>query len=141
VFGLVQGAANKIEPGKRMLSSMTPTIALDGKGAPYMVAGAGGGPRIITAVWQTISNVVDFGMTVDAAVAAPRVHHQHLPDVVFAEGDSIDRATDEQLRAMGYTLDWSNEPAEFGEVTAIVKSAHGWDGSSDPRRGGKAMGD
>jgi gamma-glutamyltranspeptidase / glutathione hydrolase len=141
IFGLVQGEANKIEPGKRMLSSMTPTIALDAKNAPYMVAGAGGGPRIITAVWQTISNVLDFGMAVDAAVASPRVHHQHLPDVVFVEADAIDRGTGDQLSAMGYKLDWSNEAADFGEITAIVKSARGWDGSSDPRRGGKAMGD
>jgi len=141
VFGLVQGAANKIEPGKRMLSSMTPTIALDGKGATYMVAGAGGGPRIITAVWQTISNVIDFGMPLDAALAAPRVHHQHLPDAVKIEAEAIDRATDQTLRAMGYKLEWGEAPAEFAEVTAIVKTDRGWDGSSDQRRGGKAMGD
>jgi len=139
-FGLVQGTANKIEPGKRMLSSMSPTIVEDAKGNLFMLAGAGGGPRIITAVWQTISNVIDFSRHADLAVAEPRVHHQHLPDTVEVEGSSIEKADDEALRGMGYKLIWSPPPA-FGAITAIVRTPAGWDGTSDPRGGGAAIGD
>ncbi|TMQ15145.1 MAG: gamma-glutamyltransferase, partial [Deltaproteobacteria bacterium] len=140
-FGLVQGTANKIEPGKRMLSSMSPTIVEDGRGQVILLAGAGGGPRIITAVWQTISNVIDFHKTGDLAVAAPRVHHQHLPDVIFVEGGSIDKPTEEQLRAMDYRLRWGEPRRGFAAITAIVRGASGWDGTSDPRAGGAAIGD
>jgi len=140
-YGLVQGVANKIEPGKRMLSSMTPTIVEGPQGELVMVLGGQGGPRIITAVWQALSNVLDFGMPAAAAVANPRVHHQHLPDVVRVEASAIDRATEEGLRAAGHTLDWSLPPMSFGSVTLIAKSARGWDGAADPRKGGAAMGD
>ena len=141
VYGLVQGAANKIEPGKRMLSSMSPTIVEDDKGQLVMLAGAGGGPRIITAVWQTISNVIDFGQRAELAVARQRVHHQHLPDLVRVEAEAIDKSTDEALRGMGQFLEWGNSPREFGAVTAIVRTEGGWDGTADPRGGGAAMGD
>ncbi|CAN5920424.1 gamma-glutamyltransferase [soil metagenome] len=141
VFGLVQGVANKIEPGKRMLSSMSPSIVENDKGEVVLLAGAGGGPRIITAVWQTISNAIDFKKTADAAVALPRVHHQHLPDKVFVEGDSITGATDARLKSLGYTLEFNAAPREFGAVTAIERTAKGWDGAADPRGGGAAMGD
>ena len=81
MFGLVQGEANAIQPGKRPLSSMTPTIVLrDGK--LFMVVGAPGGGRIITAVLQVILNVIDFGMNVQDAVDAPRFHHQWKPDKI-----------------------------------------------------------
>jgi gamma-glutamyltranspeptidase/glutathione hydrolase len=140
-FGLVQGAANKIEPGKRMLSSMSPTIVEDPKGQVFMLAGAGGGPRIITAVWQTMSNVIDFRKAADLAIAAPRVHHQHLPDVVAVEAGAIDRQTEEQLRAMDYRLYWGEPRRGFAAITAIVRGASGWDGTSDPRAGGAAIGD
>jgi gamma-glutamyltranspeptidase/glutathione hydrolase len=140
-FGLVQGTANKIEPGKRMLSSMSPTIVEDAKGELFMLAGAGGGPRIITAVWQTISNVIDFARHADVAVAEPRVHHQHLPDVVFVEASALDKPGDEALRAMGYELSWGQSRRAFGAITAIVRTASGWDGASDPRGGGAAIGD
>ncbi|HEX4421838.1 MAG TPA: gamma-glutamyltransferase [Kofleriaceae bacterium] len=140
-FGLVQGTANKIEPGKRMLSSMSPTIVEDAKGELFMLAGAGGGPRIITAVWQTISNVIDFHQTADIAVAQPRIHHQHLPDVVHVEPSSIDQPADEALRAMGYKLQWGEPRRAFGAITAIVHTTTGWDGASDPRGGGASVGD
>jgi gamma-glutamyltranspeptidase/glutathione hydrolase len=140
-FGLVQGAANKIEPGKRMLSSMSPTIIEDTKGELFMLAGAGGGPRIITAVWQTISNVIDFARHADLAVAAPRIHHQHLPDVVSIEAEAIDRPADDALGAMGYKLHWGEPKRAFAAITAIVRSDAGWDGASDPRGGGAAIGD
>lgn len=140
-FGLVQGSINKIEPGKRMLSSMSPTIVEDDRGELVMLAGAGGGPRIITAVWQTISNVIDFGHAAAAAVAAPRVHHQHLPDVVRVEPKGIDEATGGALRARGHTLDLTQDGRRFGAVTAIVRTPTGWAGTADPRGGGGARGD
>ena len=140
-FGLVQGTANRIEPGKRMLSSMSPTIVEDARGELFMLTGAGGGPRIITAVWQTISNVIDFARHADLAVAEPRVHHQHLPDLVFVEPSALDRTGEETLRAKGYQLQWGASRRAFGAITAIVRSGVGWDGTSDPRGGGAALGD
>jgi gamma-glutamyltranspeptidase / glutathione hydrolase len=138
VFGLVQGTANKIEPGKRMLSSMSPTVILDDHGATFMVVGGQGGPRIITEVWQTLSNVIDFGMPAAAAIAAPRIHHQHLPDNVSVEDDSITKDVADQLRAAGYTL----VPGSFfGAANAIVRTKDGWQGAADPRGGGAAIGD
>ncbi len=140
-FGLVQGTANKIEPGKRMLSSMSPTIVEDAHGQIAMVVGGRGGPRIITGVWQTISNVLDFGMPIAEAIAAPRVHFQHLPDVVRLEPAALDEATDRALRERGYTTDWNLGPGEFGFTNAIVKTPSGWAGAADPRSGGGAVGD
>jgi gamma-glutamyltranspeptidase/glutathione hydrolase len=140
-FGLVQGVRNKIEPGKRMLSSMSPSIVEDGKGQLVMLAGAGGGPRITTAVWQTISNVVDHGYSAGVAVASPRVHHQHLPDLLRIEAEAIDQPTEQALKAKGHALDWGEDRRQFGAITAIVRAKAGWEGSSDPRGGGAAMGD
>ncbi|HEX4452051.1 MAG TPA: gamma-glutamyltransferase [Kofleriaceae bacterium] len=137
VFGLVQGIANKIEPGKRMLSSMSPTIVLDGKGATFMVVGGQGGPHIITEVWQTLSNVIDFGMAPAAAVAAPRVHHQHLPDEVDIEADAITSDVADKMRAAGYKLVGGG----YGAANAIVRTGDGWQGAVDPRGGGAAIGD
>src|ERR1041385_4464238 len=74
---------------------------------------AGAGPRIITPVGQTIPNVIDFPRAADLAVAEPRVHHQHLPDVISIEAGSIDKATEEQLRAMDYRLHWGEPPRGF----------------------------
>ena len=141
VYGLVQGSANKIEPGKRMLSSMSPTILEDDKGEVMMVVGGGGGPRIITEVWQALSNVIDFGMPVDAAVAAPRVHHQHLPDEVVLEDEAITKPVEDELKAAGYTLVWGKPERIYGAVTAIVRTKDGWQGAADPRGGGAAIGD
>jgi gamma-glutamyltranspeptidase / glutathione hydrolase len=104
MFGLVQGEANAIEPGKRMLSAMTPTIVLDPEGEVLMVTGARGGPRIISAVFQVISNVIDHDMDVVAAVHAPRIHHQHLPDVLYFENGGLSAAQQQRLRAMGHTV-------------------------------------
>src|SRR3546814_11908567 len=84
MFGLTGGEANAIEPGKRMLSSMTPTI-LEKDGQLFMVAGTPGGSTIMTSVFQTILNVVDFGMDMQEAVSAPRFHHQWLPAEVAVE--------------------------------------------------------
>jgi gamma-glutamyltranspeptidase/glutathione hydrolase len=140
-FGLVQGVRNKIEPGKRMLSSMTPSIVEDDQGGLVMLAGAAGGPRIITAVWQAISNVIDHGFSAGVAIAAPRLHHQHLPDVLRVEAEALDREAAEALRAMGHTLDGSQDRRAFGAANAIVRTKTGWEGAADPRGGGAAMGD
>ncbi len=141
VYGLVQGAANKVEPGKRMLSSMSPTIGEDDQGEVVIVIGGQGGSRIITEVWQAISNVLDFDMPIDASIAAPRFHHQHLPDDVVLEDEAITREVDEALRALGYTLVWSTRERIFGATQGIVRTQTGWQGAADPRSGGAAMGD
>ena len=88
LYGLVQGETNKIEPGKRPLSSMTPTIVLrDGK--PWMILGTPGGSRIITAVMLTMLNVIDYGMDLQEAVDAPRIHQQWLPEETFVEARAL----------------------------------------------------
>ena len=103
LFGLVQGKANAIAPGKRPLSSMTPTIVLkDGK--PLLVVGSPGGSRIITTVLEVIVNVIDYGMSVQQAVDAPRVHHQWLPDALAGEPAAISVDTARVLTDMGYLV-------------------------------------
>jgi gamma-glutamyltranspeptidase/glutathione hydrolase len=141
VYGLVMGTANKIEAGKRMLSSMSPTILEDDKGELFMVVGGQGGPRIITEVWQVISNVIDFGMPVADAIAAPRFHHQHLPDDISLEEDSISEATANQLESAGYKLTFGRGERIGGAANAIVRTKDGWQGAADPRGGGAAVGD
>jgi gamma-glutamyltranspeptidase / glutathione hydrolase len=103
LFGLVQGKANAIAPGKRPLSSMTPTILLkDGK--PVLVVGTPGGSRIITTVLEIIINVVDHGMALEDAVDAPRIHHQWLPDTLAAEPGALSADTVKSLTQMGYQV-------------------------------------
>ncbi len=130
-FGLVQGEANAIAPGKRMLSSMAPTIVTGPDGAVTFVAGAAGGPTIITAVFQELSNVIDFGMDIGAAVAAPRFHMQHLPDVVAYEKDGIIEPTKQRLEAMGYTL---KERGHIATAPFIGRVGAEWIGVPEPRR-------
>ncbi|HEX9709458.1 MAG TPA: gamma-glutamyltransferase, partial [Candidatus Thermoplasmatota archaeon] len=138
-FGLVQGEANAIEPGKRMLSAMTPTVVLDPEGRLFMVTGTPGGSTIITTVFQVVSNVLDHGMNVAQAVLAPRVHHQHLPDQVAYEPDGLPAEVVEALRRMGHALVERSELS--GDVQAIVVLPDGTlQGQSDPRRGGAALG-
>ena len=137
-YGLVQGAANAIAPGKRMLSAMTPTIVLDPEGALLMVLGTPGGPTIITTVAQVISNVVDHRMRLDSAVAAPRIHHQHLPDTIRYESGGLDRRTVRRLRAMDHAL--RERPSYSGEVAAIIRVGTRWVGVADPRMRGDAAG-
>ncbi len=103
LFGLVQGKANAIAPGKRPLSSMTPTIVLkDGK--PVLVVGSPGGSRIITTVLEVIVNVIDHGMTLQEAVDAPRIHHQWLPDTLAGEPFALSADTVKALKRMGYRV-------------------------------------
>jgi gamma-glutamyltranspeptidase/glutathione hydrolase len=99
--GLVQGKANQVEPGKRPLSSMTPTIVMhDGK--PFMLTGSPGNATIISTTLQSILDVVDFGMNVQQAVNAPRMHQQWYPDEVWIESGMVTPATQKKLEAMGY---------------------------------------
>lgn len=130
-YGLIGGAANAIEPGKRPLSSMTPTIVFkDGK--PLLATGSPGGSRIITTVLQVISNVIDHGMNVAAATAAPRFHHQWRPDALFTEpGFSPD--TLELLNLKGQVVR-SSRP--MGSTQSIMILPTGLTGASDPRRRG-----
>ena len=103
MFGLVQGQANLIAPGKRPLSSMTPTIVLK-NGKPVLVLGTPGGSRIITTVLEIIVNVIDHGMTLQEAVDAPRIHHQWLPDTLAGEPFAFSADTERSLRRMGYRV-------------------------------------
>ena len=103
LFGLVQGSKNAIAPGKRPLSSMSPTIVLR-DGRVLLVLGSPGGSRIITITAQTIMNVLDHGMEPQEAVDAPRVHHQWLPDELYAEPFALSADTQAVLRDMGYKI-------------------------------------
>ena len=137
MFGLVQGEANAIMPGKRMLSAMTPSIVLNPAGELYMVLGTPGGPTIITTVSQVLLNVIDQKMSLADAVAAPRFHHQALPDIIRSERGGLSDATIQALEAMGHAVD---RRGGSGTVAAIQKTAGGWVGVIDPRSAGGALG-
>ena len=148
-FGLVQGERNAIGPGKRMLSAMSPTIVEDPSGDLFLVTGTPGGATIITTVLQSIINVVDHGMNVVQAVHAPRVHHQHLPDLVFFEYGGLGAATTTALESLGHAVrerDPGPPDAYFtggmsGDVQLIMAMPDGsYTGWSDPRRGGRTLG-
>ena len=130
-FGLIGGEANSIQPTKRPLSSMTPTIIFK-QGKPYVVVGSPGGSRIITTVLQVIVNVLDHDMNIAEAVNVPRIHHQWLPDQLQLEsGFSPD--TKALLEARGQNL---REVSTMGSVQAIMYQDGFFYGSSDPRRPG-----
>lgn len=133
-FGLTGGDTNRIEPGKRMLSSMTPTIILKNH-RPYLALGSPGGSRIITAVAQTILNYHIFNMPPYEAVSYPRFHHQWRPDTLYLERGGYDPAAIRKLTEMGHHV---VERSPFGEVTAISFSEDGlfMTGAADPRRRG-----
>ncbi len=134
-YGLVQGEANAIAPGKRPLSSMTPTLLLR-EGKPYLVAGSPGGPRIITTVLQVIVNLVDFGLNVQEAVDQPRFHHQWLPDRLYMEpGFSPD--TTALLRSRGFLVETVRS---MGEAAAVRIEGGRLEGAADSRVEGKAAG-
>jgi gamma-glutamyltranspeptidase/glutathione hydrolase len=147
MYGLVQGEANKIEPGKRPLSSMTPTIVTrDGK--PWLILGTPGGSRIITAVMLTMINVIDYGMDLQEAVDAPRIHQQWQPEATFVEERALSPDTRRLLAAMGHKL---SVPQPENHVAAILIGAPGLNdppvgrnrfyGVIDPRRNtGLALG-
>ena len=136
-YGLIQGPANAIGPGKRPLSAMTPTIVLkDGK--LFLVLGSPGGPRIMTTVANILMGVVDYGMDIEQSVNAPRFHHQWMPDVIFME-PGISPDTQKILGRMGHKMmtedHWSD-----GECIAIDLKSGERLGASDGRNNGKAVG-
>jgi gamma-glutamyltranspeptidase/glutathione hydrolase len=137
MFGLVQGEANAIQPGKRMLSAMSPTVVLDRRGRLLLVAGSRGGPRIITSTSQVILNVLDYRMTLADAMSAPRLHHQALPDSLVVERDGIAPAVADSLRAMGYGVSTGRG---IGLVNAVMRVRGGYEGVSDPRSSGRPVG-
>jgi gamma-glutamyltranspeptidase/glutathione hydrolase len=137
MFGLVQGEANAIQPGKRMLSAMSPTIVLDRQGDVLLVVGAAGGPTIITATTQVILNVIEFGMPLTDAMRAPRMHHQALPDAIRHESMGFDDRTLRRLRRMGHTL---TAQGGIANVNAVMRSGNVWHGVHEPRGSGGAAG-
>lgn len=138
MFGLVGNEANAIEPGKRMLSSMTPTIILK-DGSPFMVVGSPGGGRIITSVFTTIINVIDFKMPLDSAIDKPRFHHQWLPEYLQYEAGAIDDEVLAKLQEKGHQV---KQISDYGRVEAILVDwkNHTYYGHSDRRGYGAAIG-
>jgi gamma-glutamyltranspeptidase / glutathione hydrolase len=141
-WGSIDGRKNLIAPGKRPLSSMTPTIVLDAKGSLFLVLGSPGGTTIITTVYHVISNVIDHGMTLADAVAAPRMFHQARPDSLQLERKDpgpagVHETTVAELIRLGHSIRYRDY---MGDVQAIVRTASGWQGVSDPRRGGGGAG-
>ena len=120
MYGALGAEANAIAPGKRMLSSMTPAIVLKNK-KPFMVVGTPGGTTIPTSVYQSLVNVIDFGMSAEDAVNKPKFHHQWLPDEIFVEND-FDAATIAALQAMGYKV---NKRGKIGRTELILITTNG----------------
>ncbi|MDC1512856.1 gamma-glutamyltransferase [Porticoccaceae bacterium] len=137
-YGLVGGIANAIEPGKRPLSSMTPTIVFDKSGAPILATGSPGGSTIITIVMQMLLNIIDFDMNVAEATAAPRIHHQWLPDRVFYEA-GVSADTLQVLREMGHQL--NDKTSRLGATQSIQADSDGTMiyGTADYRREGSGV--
>lgn len=137
-FGLVQGEINAIQPGKRMLSAMSPTIVLDRDGKLMMVVGAAGGPTIITGVTQVILNVIDQHMSLRDAMYAPRIHDQAWPDELTYETGGLSQSAMDSLTAMGYKLHAVNA---LTNVNALMRGPDGrWVGVYEPRSTGGAVG-
>jgi gamma-glutamyltranspeptidase / glutathione hydrolase len=140
LFGLIQGERNSVQPRKRPLSSMTPTIVLRRDGSPWFAVGARGGPRIITAVLQTVINMIDHDMNIQQAIDAPRIHHQWLPDEILHEPYGLSPDTRRILEGFGH---------KFTERAGYIASATGIAieektnirlGAIDSRSDGEAVG-
>ena len=138
VYGLIGAEANAIAPQKRMLSSMSPTI-VENNGQLKMVLGSPGGSTIITSVIQNILNMLEYDMTMQEAVSAPRFHYQWLPDSIKVE-TSFDTLNFPSLKRLGYNIDQSNSPI-IGKVDAILVLPDGTlEGGADPRGDDSAEG-
>ncbi len=135
-YGLLQSENNAIEPGKRPLSAMTPTIVLK-DGRPRLVLGAQGGPTIITSVTQVILDVIDFGMNVQQAVDFPRFHHQWMPDMLYMEPSGVSSETRNALEAYGHRLHFGRP---LGHIEAIEIAPEVLMGAADSRSEGVAAG-
>jgi gamma-glutamyltranspeptidase/glutathione hydrolase len=133
MFGLVQGEPNAIAPGKRMLSSMSPTIVLSPGGQVELVLGAAGGSRIITTVFQVLSNIVDFGMEASDAVRAPRFHQQDSPDVILLEPRALTDDVRRTLETMGHV---TKDVEHIADAPGIGRARGLWEGAAEPRRDG-----
>ncbi len=139
LFGLIQGERNKVEPGKRPLSSMTPTIVLRKDGSPWFALGARGGPRIITAVLQSVINMIDHDMNIQAAIDAPRIHHQWFPDEILYEPFGMSPDTQNVLQKLGHGF--AARPTNIASATGIAIDEKGVRlGAIDARSDGDAIG-
>lgn len=139
LFGLIQGERNKVEPGKRPLSSMTPTIVLRKDGSLWFAVGGRGGPRIISAVMQIVINIIDHDMNIQEAIDAPRFHHQWFPDELFYERNGISPDTRKILESYGHKF--VDRPGYIASATGIMVDERGTRmGAIDPRSDGAAIG-
>ena len=139
LFGLVQGERNKVEGGKRPLSLMTPTIVLRKDGSLWFALGARGGPRIISAVMQTVINVIDHDMNIQQAIDAPRIHQQWLPDEILFEPYSMSPDTLNVMRSFGHKF--AERPGYIASATGIMIDKDGVRlGAIDSRSDGVAIG-
>lgn len=139
-YGVIGRQANAIEPGKRMLSSMTPTIVLK-DGVPMLVTGSPGGSTIITTTMQVILNVIDHQMSLSDAVSSPRFHHQWVPDRVLVEPFALSPDTRKVLEAKGHKqlLDLGTR-FSLGDANSVLRTERGFEGMADPRNAGTAVG-
>jgi gamma-glutamyltranspeptidase/glutathione hydrolase len=138
-YGLVQGRANAIEPGKRPLSAMTPTI-VEKDGRVRYVLGTPGGSTIITTVTQILVDAIDYGMTMAEADDARRIHHQHLPDTIRVEPFGLSQDTVDRLTEMGHEVRFSNGYSGRAEIIEVDSQNGLLYGRSDLRGGGLADG-
>jgi gamma-glutamyltranspeptidase/glutathione hydrolase len=136
LYGLIQGAANAIEPGKKMASSMSPTIVLK-NGKPFMALGTRGGATIPTSVLQVFLNVVVYNKSLYDAIAAPRYHHQGLPEELFFERGKAPKETIDGLLVMGHSI---KEREPIGDIHAVQIVNGKIVAVADPRHGGAAGG-
>lgn len=136
-FGLIEGEQNAVQPGKRPLSSMTPSVVLDPKGRTLLVVGAAGGPTIISGTTQVMLNVLDHRMSLADAMRAPRLHHQALPDTLVYENGGLTAPALDSLRAMGHGV---RGQRRMVNVNAVMRAGGVWQGVSEPRASGAAVG-
>jgi gamma-glutamyltranspeptidase/glutathione hydrolase len=139
MFGLIQGENNSVQPGKRPLSSMTPTIVLRKDGSVWFALGARGGPRIISAVMQSVINVIDHDMDIQEAIDAPRIHHQWFPDELLYETFGLSPDTKQILERYGHKF--AAKPGHIASATGIMIDEKGVRlGAIDSRSDGAAIG-